>query len=500
MLVDQSVGATFVQDSRDPDQDGLSNYEELLVFGTDPTDSDSDDDGYIDGLEQSEGSDPKEAASYPKRTLTLLDLENGSLTGAGVYPLSTEVNLVALPALGYLFTGWAGDVTGTTNPLTFVLTENPAVGANFERDLRDQDGDGLSNYDELALIGTDPTDWDSDNDGYSDGEEQSEGTDPNESSSLPRRTLTVNDSANGSVTGGGTYPLGATTTLEALPDQGYLFGGWIGEVIGEDNPLSITMLVDQSVGATFVQDSRDPDQDGLSNYEELLVFGTDPADADSDGDGYIDGLEQSEGSDPNDAGSYPAFTLTLIESENGFLIGGGVYRLGASAVVAASPNRGFVLSGWTGDSVGRQNPLSVTMSKNQVIGAIFERDLRDSDGDGLSNYDELIILGTNPENSDSDSDGFNDGFELTNNTDAKSSASTPPMGLEMSVSKVNDFLIGVFSVTPPIGGGLVIEESQDLKNWIQVESFSGDGKPFSRTILPEKKGSYYRLRLIDQSP
>jgi hypothetical protein len=89
---------------------------------------------------------------------------------------------------------------------------------------------------------------------------------------------------------------------------------------------------------------------------------------------------------------------------------------------------------------------------------------------------------------------------LANNTDAKSSASTPPMGLEMSVSKVDDFLIGVFSVTPPIGGILTIEESQDLKNWIQVESFSGDGKPFSRVILPEKKESYYRLRLIDQSP
>ncbi|MGD8370908.1 MAG: hypothetical protein PVG64_01715 [Syntrophobacterales bacterium] len=35
----------------------------------------------------------------------------------------------------------------------------------------------------------------------------------------------------------------------------------------------------------------DPDQDGLSNYAELMLYGTSWSDSDSDGDGYFDGSE-----------------------------------------------------------------------------------------------------------------------------------------------------------------------------------------------------------------
>ena len=41
----------------------------------------------------------------------------------------------------------------------------------------------------------------------------------------------------------------------------------------------------RSVGAIFTQDTRDPDQDGLSNYREILVNGSDPDEADSGGAG-----------------------------------------------------------------------------------------------------------------------------------------------------------------------------------------------------------------------
>ena len=54
-------------------------------------------------------------------------------------------------------------------------------------------------------------------------------------------------------------------------------------------------------------DPNDPDTDDdeLSDYEELFVFGTNPLNADTDGDGYIDGREIEQGGDPNDPTSVP---------------------------------------------------------------------------------------------------------------------------------------------------------------------------------------------------
>jgi hypothetical protein len=48
----------------------------------------------------------------------------------------------------------------------------------------------------------------------------------------------------------------------------------------------------------------DTDGDGLLDGDEL-AFGTDPGIADSDGDGWLDGDEVSIGTDPLDAGSFP---------------------------------------------------------------------------------------------------------------------------------------------------------------------------------------------------
>jgi hypothetical protein len=49
-----------------------------------------------------------------------------------------------------------------------------------------------------------------------------------------------------------TYPTGATVTLTAKPNAGYLFAGWSGDATGFRNPLSVTMSSSKTIRANFV--------------------------------------------------------------------------------------------------------------------------------------------------------------------------------------------------------------------------------------------------------
>ena len=79
--------------------------------------------------------------------------------------------------------------------------------------------------------------------------------------------------------------------------------------------------------------------------------------------------------------------------------------------MSATPDSGYVFSGWTGDASGTTNPLSLLMDAAKAVGAIFSPDTTDSDGDGLSNYQEIVVLGSNPDLTDSDGNGVTDALE-----------------------------------------------------------------------------------------
>ncbi|MCH2064637.1 MAG: SUMF1/EgtB/PvdO family nonheme iron enzyme, partial [Roseibacillus sp.] len=274
-------------------------------------------------------------------------------------------------------------------------------------------------------------------------------------------TLSPGVTANGSITGGGTYPSGTSATLAAIPDLGYFFTGWNGDASGTDNPLSLTMDENQTVGALFAQDIRDPDQDGLSNYRELIVHGTDPDNADSDGDGFNDGLEISESTNPNGAQDYPTRVLTVSNTANGTITGGGIYRLGTGAVLTAVPALGYVFTAWTGDVANLTNPLAIVMDENQTAGAVFSQNQRDPDGDGLSNYQELVLHGTDPNDADSDGDGFNDGLEISESTNPNDGQDFPNQAPEFADQEFEllrfspgGSVVGVLAATDPNGDAL----------------------------------------------
>ena len=140
-LSDGAEVNTYVTDplDSDTDNDGLSDGTEVNTYGTDPLDSDTDDDGLNDATEVSLGSDPLDPDTDDD---TVLDGADNCLFIANTDQTDTD-----------------GDGPGNAcDP--------------------DDDNDGLSDSDETSVYGTDPLDSDSDNDGLNDGFEVSIGTNP----------------------------------------------------------------------------------------------------------------------------------------------------------------------------------------------------------------------------------------------------------------------------------------------------------------------------------
>ncbi|MCA8959739.1 MAG: hypothetical protein KDC38_04475, partial [Planctomycetes bacterium] len=69
------------------------------------------------------------------------------------------------------------------------------------------------------------------------------------------------------------YVEGDVVDLTAIPDPGWMFAGWSGDITGSENPLTVTMMADLSVTATFVN----PGPAYLEDFESYGIGG-DPID------------------------------------------------------------------------------------------------------------------------------------------------------------------------------------------------------------------------------
>jgi uncharacterized repeat protein (TIGR02543 family) len=67
-------------------------------------------------------------------SLSVSTVGSGSVTKSpnqASYASGSVVQLTAVPASGYTFGGWSGDLTGTTNPASITMNGNKAVTATF---------------------------------------------------------------------------------------------------------------------------------------------------------------------------------------------------------------------------------------------------------------------------------------------------------------------------------------------------------------------------------
>ena len=232
----------------DSDDDGLIDGYEVNTSSTDPNDADSDDDDLTDGYEVNTSfTDPNDA-----------DSDDDGLTDA--YELNTSSTD-------------PNDADSDDDDLTDGYEVNTSL---TDPNDADSDDDDLTDSYELNTSFTDPNDSDSDDDDLTDGYEvNASSTDPNDS-----------DSDDDGLTDGDEVNTASTDPNDADSDDDGLSDGY-----------------EVNMSSTDPNDA-DSDDDDLTDSYEVNSSSTDPNDSDSDDDGLIDGYEVNTSStDPNDADS-----------------------------------------------------------------------------------------------------------------------------------------------------------------------------------------------------
>jgi|688.fasta_scaffold02231_8 gliding motility-associated-like protein len=152
--------------TNDCDNDGLDNNAEIIA-NTDNNNPDSDGDGLNDGAEVSGGTDPLNPCDPDINALATNDCDNDGLTNEEEDAANTDNNN---PDTDGDSISDGDEVSNGSDPLD-TCDPNPGLPED------DCDNDGLTNEEEDDL-NTDPGDPDTDNDGISDGTEVDNGSDP----------------------------------------------------------------------------------------------------------------------------------------------------------------------------------------------------------------------------------------------------------------------------------------------------------------------------------
>jgi hypothetical protein len=411
---EEIVNGTDLNDA-DSDNDGLTDGTEIQI-GTDPKDADSDNDGVDDGTEVASETNPNDSASNDGDTdgdgLTNdFELENwGNQTDGDPYADDDNDGLTNLEEQAANTNPKAADTDGDglsdideinagLDPLNGAdasmdndgdgLTNAEEIEHGTNLNNADTDGDGINDQDEIETYLTDPKDADSDNDGVTDGTEIANGSDANDSGSVP----TDSDGDGLSDAFENTY-FGDTTAADPFADDDGDGLNNLEEQIAGTNPfeadtdndgISDKVELDVSMDPTDPSDAnKDNDGDGVSNKQEVLD-GTNLYEADTDGDGLTDGQEKEYNTDP------------LLKDTDGSGVSDGIEVALGNDPTDPSDDA----------ALGTDSDGDGLLDKFESDYPVATEPYQDSDNDGLTNMQEQL-LGTDPTKLDTDLDGIND--------------------------------------------------------------------------------------------
>lgn len=354
---------TNASSDRDSDGDGISDLYETKYTKTDPYNTDTDGDGIIDSLENEDSdllNNLQEIlyGSDPNIFDVNLDTDGDGLLDVFETKLFENYNINSTDSDS---DGIADGMEDDDQDLLTNIEEMKFKTDPLTKDFGlDSDGDGLSDYQEINITETDPFKADEDDNGISDDQED--------------------------------------------PDND-----------------SITNILELSLGGNpkvfdDVNNIIDTDNDGLTDFQEINLTLTNPLVADSDSNGINDAFEDLDSDGLTNFQEMKLGTDPLVHdseqlqkhSDNDGLVD--IYELKITNTDPLLDDTNFdgILDGQgDADSDGLTDFIEVLLGTNSST-----KDMSvDSDNDLLSDTQELLMTLTNPNLTDTDSNGIIDSLE-----------------------------------------------------------------------------------------
>ena len=277
--------------------------------------------------------------TYYNVTTSVSPAGAGTVTGGGTYEAGSVIVLTATANPGYTFNRW--DDSSTQNPRTVTVNSDLSFTAIFTQNqytitvvanpsnAGTVSGGGAYHYGEYAtLTATAYSGYEFV--GWSDGSSQN----PHQVMVTGNATYTatftqsgttyytvsayISPAGAGTVSGTGTFPAGATTTLTATANNGYTFDHWNDG--STTNPRTVTVNNNMSFTAYF-------------NANQYTI------------------------------------TTNVAPAGAGTVTGGGTYPYGATATLTATANTGYEFLQWSDGNL--QNPRTFTVTQNATYTALF---------------------------------------------------------------------------------------------------------------------------------
>ena len=383
-------------------------------------------------------------------TLTVNAGTGGTATGGGTFDTGTNATITATPAENYRFNGWT-PTTGVADPsaatTTVSMTANRTVTANF----------------------------------------------------LPiTYTLTVSrePTAGGTVSGSGTFNAGTNATITATPSTGYTFAGWT-PTTGVTNPsatsTTVSMTASRTVTANFQRQTdtlttytltvnREPTAGGTVTSGGTFNAGTDAVIMATPNSGYtFAGWTPTAGVASPSAASTTVlmtanrtvtanfqhvYTLTVSAGTGGTATGAGTFNAGTNATITATPNAGYIFSGWT-PTAGVSSPstasTTVSMTADRAVTANFQQVYtltldREPTAGGTVTGGGTFNAGTNATITATPSTGYTFAGWTPTTGVANPSATSTSVSMTANRTVIANFQLITYTLTvnrEPIAGGTV---------------------------------------------